>query len=393
MHRQRRVLVVASVLAGAMTLQPLVAHAADSLTAAKAGELIGTYLTQRADRITAQAEALAGEQLTSVPTTGKLEDRLAVEAAELDGVREWTATTPSRGYRSAEVEVTVDEVTQGGPSTFQVTATERTKLYFGHDDPNAPKYEGYRLRHEFTFVDQNGSWTMADTTPEAQTGPPVPTQAKVGPRTATGPADTKAGPLPAANVATAAASRAVPPAGTVDKISSAVPGPPYNYTAMYNYALQYWDNYNPAYRGFGNDCTNFISQIMEAGGWDYDFGFYWDDTNWWYNSLNQTHSWAGAHNWGVFAQVNSQRTAPLDYVYQMLTTDVLQVNWDHPDENPDEADGNIDHTMIVTGIQGTPGAATEIYLTYHTTDRLNVAFWGWLLPQTEPRDVWYAHRT
>jgi hypothetical protein len=169
----------------------------------------------------------------------------------------------------------------------------------------------------------------------------------------------------------------------------------YNYQAMYDYAAQYWDNYNPDYREFGNDCTNFISQIMKAGGWTDVDGFYQNDDSWWYNFLNQTYTWAGAHNWGVFAQIYSQRTQGLEYVYQMLTTDVLQVDWDHPGEPDvgDEPENQVDHTMIVTGILGSAGAADEIYLTYHTSDRWGVPFWGWLLPQTEPRDVWYAHRT
>jgi hypothetical protein len=79
----------------------------------------------------------------------------------------------------------------------------------------------------------------------------------------------------------------------------------------------------------------------------------------------------------------------------MLVTDVLQVDWDHPDEVPGEPEGDIDHTMIVTAQLGEPGAASEIYLSYHSNDHWNVPFWGYLLAPgiTEPRDVWYAHRT
>ncbi|PPK65674.1 amidase domain-containing protein [Actinokineospora auranticolor] len=160
---------------------------------------------------------------------------------------------------------------------------------------------------------------------------------------------------------------------------------------MYNYAEQYWDNYNDDYRAQGNDCTNFISQIMKVGGREDDLGIWNSDENWWYNWINQTHSWAGAHNWAVFARINSQRVSHIPNVYEMLVTDVLQVEWDHPDEGDEP--NNIDHTMILTGRLGPAGAAEEIYLTYHASDRWNVAFWGWLLPQGKDRDAWYAHRT
>lgn len=41
----------------------------------------------------------------------------------------------------------------------------------------------------------------------------------------------------------------------------------FNHTKARDYALKYWKNYNSKYRKFDNDCTNFISQAMDAGGW------------------------------------------------------------------------------------------------------------------------------
>ena len=33
------------------------------------------------------------------------------------------------------------------------------------------------------------------------------------------------------------------------------------------YASKYWKNYNSEYDAFGNDCTNFASQVLSAGGY------------------------------------------------------------------------------------------------------------------------------
>ncbi|HEX7308810.1 amidase domain-containing protein [Lentzea sp.] len=324
-----------------------------------------------------------------MPTTPALRTRLDAESHQLDRARALTANTSWRGYAKADVNVVVDRLEADGQSRVDVHATERTKLYFGKVEGSAPQFEAYSLGHHFAFVRQGGAWVLDAAKPELDGGgPPMATQYGVevaredgGHKPSSSP-----GSLPSANVTTAAQAGVRAPAGVTDKLQIAKSdvSAQYDYGAMYNYAIAHWDNYNSAYRTFDNDCTNFISQIVEAGGWTHESGFYQDNHYWWYNFLNQTYSWAGAHNWGLYAQVYSHRTAPLANVYEMLTTDVLQADW--------ENDGNINHTMIVTGYSGSPGAASEIFLTYHTTNRLNVPFWGWLLPQ-EPGAVWFAHRT
>lgn len=377
-----------------LTSQP--AHAkAPSLSKDGAQKIVEDYLVDRAARVTQAGGARTGGPLTDVPTTAALRERFVADAQRLDQLRVRNLTTPSRGHTRAQVDVTIDSLTQTGNDRVELRATERGKLYFGHGDPAAPQFEGYRLRHSLTLVNDKGLWTLADDAPELASGPPPPPyvgyRASVSADTTDSSTPILPGKIPAAKVAPAGGAPAS--AGQVDKlrrVESSV-GIMYDYDAMWNYAAAYWDNYNPAYRSFPNDCTSFISQIMEAGGWQYDTGPYWLNNNWWYNSLNQTHTWAGAHNWGLFAQVYSQRTVPLQYVNQLLPTDVLQVDWDHPDEVPGELEGNIDHTMFVDRIMGPAGNATEIYLTYHSNDRWDVPFFGELL--VDPRDVWYAHRT
>ncbi len=117
----------------------------------------------------------------------------------------------------------------------------------------------------------------------------------------------------------------------------------YDYAAMAAYAERYWAVYNPAYRTFaerGGDCTNFVSQAMRAGGWTDVGGWYKDDNNWWYNSVNQTTTWINVSYWYAFAALRSHRTYILAQPEQMGLADVLQADFQN--------DGSKDHTMIVS---------------------------------------------
>lgn len=130
------------------------------------------------------------------------------------------------------------------------------------------------------------------------------------------------------------------------------------YACMHDYAYAHWKNYHPGYRNFngkGGDCTNFASQVLRRGGWKDDLGWYRSNDNWWYNSQNQTFTWAGAQNWSRFAP---KRTMRLDNVWKVGLADILQMDYTR--------DGVIDHTMIVTAV-----TSYDVYLTYHTTDTKN----------------------
>jgi hypothetical protein len=141
----------------------------------------------------------------------------------------------------------------------------------------------------------------------------------------------------------------------------------YSPTAAVNYALTYWGpyntNYNTAYREYTNDCTNFISQVVKAGGWVYDeTGDRTLNNTWYYGSFTFTtsYSWAGAHNFnGFFNQ--SGRGFVATYFSDMLTGDILQADFGPT------PDGNISHSMVVTS----KDASNNIYLTYHTNNTRN----------------------
>ncbi|MET8153974.1 amidase domain-containing protein [Actinoplanes sp. NPDC049668] len=130
------------------------------------------------------------------------------------------------------------------------------------------------------------------------------------------------------------------------------------YSCMVKYARKYYKNYNSGYRvtknsrGEKNDCTNFVSQALQAGGWAEDTGWYRSNSNWWYNKVNQTYSWGGAENWSIFA---TKRTQSLSSVWKAAYGDVVQADWD--------ANGIMDHTMIVTKTDG-----YDVYLGGHSSD-------------------------
>ena len=148
-----------------------------------------------------------------------------------------------------------------------------------------------------------------------------------------------------------------------------------------NYAVTYWNNYNSAYRDFSpTDCTNFVSQIMDAGGWPHTSpGWYRSTYYWWYNSANQTWTWTDADRFHTFATVRSGRTTSLGNVWDMIKGDILQVDWNK--------NGDINHSMFVTfrDSGGTP------YLTYHSTDTYMKSLGGVLARDTDA--WWYAMRT
>ena len=177
---------------------------------------------------------------------------------------------------------------------------------------------------------------------------------------------------------TAVASTPVPEnAPTTPAAESSFAAASYNYSAMANYATKYWKDYNTAYRRMSNDCTNFISQAMRAGGWGMVTGWYQSNNVWWYNSLNQSWTWGGAENWYWFA-TGSGRTSTLGNVWYTGLADVLQIDFDR--------NNNINHTMIVTYV-----TSSQRYLTYHTTDTLNRSLSSIL--SAYPSAWYYAHRT
>ena len=151
-----------------------------------------------------------------------------------------------------------------------------------------------------------------------------------------------------------------------------------NKSAVVAYAYKYWSSYNPAFRSFKSDCTNFVSQALLSGGWMQINGDRTANSSWWYNWLFQSYTWAGAQNFFNFTKTKN-RGYLAGYFSNLSPGDVLQADW--------ERDGSIDHTMIVTK----KDYYGNIYLTYHSSNvkdrpikdilakNPNAAYYGWML--------------
>lgn len=134
----------------------------------------------------------------------------------------------------------------------------------------------------------------------------------------------------------------------------------YNRDEAKRYAIKYAKQYNSKYRRFDNDCTNFVSQCLKAGGWEHEGGWYRDTTSWYYYFYNQTWTWVNAHYLYWFLQY-SNRSEPGNGTMSLSVGDLVFADWNF--------DGHIDHTMIVTY-----KSRSDIFLSYHTTDRRNYPF-------------------
>jgi Putative amidase domain len=120
-----------------------------------------------------------------------------------------------------------------------------------------------------------------------------------------------------------------------------------NRSAVRAYAYGFATKYNPLYRSFGNDCQNFVSQALRAGGWT-------DTSEWWYLWFYQSLPWVNANDFYNFVKRSGRATLTNDPT-QLDAGDILQVDWD--------GNGKIDHSMIVTRKDSNNGTA---YLTYHS---------------------------
>lgn len=123
------------------------------------------------------------------------------------------------------------------------------------------------------------------------------------------------------------------------------------------YADTWWNEYNPAYQKFENDCTNFISQCLRAGGAPVR-GMPNRSSGWWYSGKSWSYSWAVAHALKLYLENSKMglRTRLVSSPEELLLGDVICYDF--------EGDGRYNHNTIVT--------AKDVYgmplVNAHTTD-------------------------
>ena len=141
------------------------------------------------------------------------------------------------------------------------------------------------------------------------------------------------------------------------------------------YALRYAINPNPAYIYISDDdCTNFISQCLRAGG---ARNHYYGTHPWWYAGGQMTGSWSVAAMLYWYVLVSTENRQGIIAVTFFQSTDsplAPQIN-----EAIDlgdliqyrDSEGQIRHSTIITDFKET-SRGTEPLVTQHTRNAVNI---------------------
>ena len=174
----------------------------------------------------------------------------------------------------------------------------------------------------------SGSWKMTSFVLQQPTVQPgsstISPAGAYGPTASVGPA---VGAPP--SVSRAAIRHAAKPAAPQAQAAASAP---YSPSAAWNYAAAWWYRYNPAYPQYGDDCQNFASETVHAGGFP-EVYYAWDPGL--YDWINT----AGYNSWAW----NSGIYNFLSYVSSLRTGDVLQIAWN--------GGSTPNHAMFVDGVQ------------------------------------------
>lgn len=114
----------------------------------------------------------------------------------------------------------------------------------------------------------------------------------------------------------------------------------YNRLEAVRYAERWWNSFNPEYRRFEDDCTNYISQCLRAGG-----GPMWGEPvrerGWWYGKDSWSFSWSVAHSfrWYLSGSERGIRGVEVEEPEELNPGDVICYDF--------EGDGAWNHTTIV----------------------------------------------
>lgn len=107
------------------------------------------------------------------------------------------------------------------------------------------------------------------------------------------------------------------------------------------YADQWWNTYNPNYRSFEVDCTNYVSQCLRAGEAPMT-GHPNRGRGWWYTGNNWSYSWSVAHalRWYLPGAKTGLRAQEMPSADRLIPGDIICYDF--------EGDGHWDHNTIVT---------------------------------------------
>lgn len=139
----------------------------------------------------------------------------------------------------------------------------------------------------------------------------------------------------------------------------------YNRLKAVQYAERWWSEYNPAYKSFDVDCTNYISQCLHAGGAPMR-GQSNRNRGWWYTYHNWSFSWTVANALTLYLTNSSSglRAKQVTDPRELQLGDVICYDF--------QGDGRFDHTTIVTG----KDANNEPLVNAHTYDS-RMRYWAY----------------
>lgn len=148
----------------------------------------------------------------------------------------------------------------------------------------------------------------------------------------------------------------------------------YDNIAARDYAYEWWDGRNPVYSTYyaekagcdvtdkkcwtkWNDCANFVSQSLRAGGMNFQYGaHYTSNESWHFGPLVPSYTWGGAHKFYLHWR---GRAGVAPSVTDLQTGDAVSADF--------TGDGDIDHTALIT--KNTGNYNNNKYLTQHTDDK------------------------
>lgn len=371
----RRAILRATGAGAALAIIPLAASASTSTLAS----IARAFLAGRADRVTSNAGTR-----TVIPMTSAMRSRFDTAVDKLQSNRQLVSDLHG-GYSRANTDVVI---TSSSISTLSATikVRESTALYFSFRNPGAPASTAYVAEHEFDFVRVSGSWHISAVRyqcPNAHSIPITQFEDEI-------PSHLIPRPAALSSMSISGESRS---AGFTDsgRAGSAEPAiasstASYNYDSIISYAVRWYDGYNSAYPRWNDDCTNFVSQCLRAGGWatvgSYPSDSRTDNRKWWYGSYTTTssYSWSASENWHQFA-LGSGRTYILSGIGSLGHGDVLAYDFDHS--------GSKDHVQLCTAV-----SSTEKFMTQHSGGYRDRPLTEILNSSSTNKNAWYyAHRT
>ncbi|WP_071459001.1 amidase domain-containing protein [Bacillus massilinigeriensis] len=119
----------------------------------------------------------------------------------------------------------------------------------------------------------------------------------------------------------------------------------YNRLKAVQYAERWWNENNPAFFSFGDDCTNYISQCLYAGGAPMH-GYPKRGDGWWMKNNDWSYSWTVANALRIYLSRPKfgLKTKEMESAEQLLLGDIICYDFN--------GDGRYDHTTIVTAKDG-----------------------------------------